>query len=209
MSFCATYHSRFGKLIEVSPALPSLTRRAFEQEKKMFSTFKWGMAYICPRGVGPTAWSGSPKAQTQRLRRFYLLGQTLDGMRVWDIRRSIQALRAVPSLKEKPLWIQAHRDMAVDALYAAAFEEGVTRLDLHDMPLTHNGTVDGDAERVGPAMLNVLRTLDIPQAASLAAERSRVVIYTNDKPAWDWTVTLSKNLGREKQVQLREPVKPE
>ena len=99
--------------------------------------------------------------------------------------------------------------MAVDALYAAAFEEGVTRLDLHDMPLTHNGMVDGEPKEVGPAMLNVLKTLDIPQAAALAADKSRVVIYTKDKDAWDWPVTLAKNLGREKQVQLRDPVKAE
>jgi dienelactone hydrolase len=204
--FCAAYHSRFGKLIETFPGMPK-DEKAFEQEKKMFSTFKWGMAYVCPRGVGPTAWTGSPKAQTQRLRRFYLLGQTLDGMRVWDIRRCIQTLRAVPALKEKPLWIQAHRDMAVDSLYAAAYEEGVTRLDLHDLPATHNGTVE-DPKSAGPALLNVLRILDIPQAVALASERSRVVIYTRNKDAWDWPVTVAKNLGREKQIQLRDVVEP-
>ena len=206
--FCSTYCAPFGKLIEHF-GFTTPDPEGLEQEKKMFKTFKWGMAYVCPRGVGFSAWTGSSKAQTQRLRRFYLLGQSLDGMRVWDIRRSIQALRAVPALNEKPLWIQAHRDMAVDALYAAAFEGGVTRLDLHDMPLTHNGTVEGDPEQVGPAMLNVLRVLDIPQAAALAADKSRVVIYTRDKAAWDWTTTLAKNLGREKQVQLRDPVKGE
>ena len=43
--FCATYHSRFGKLIEVFPGAPK-DDAAFEQEKKMFTNFKWGMAYI-------------------------------------------------------------------------------------------------------------------------------------------------------------------
>jgi hypothetical protein len=43
-------------------------------EQKMFDNSKWAMAYVCPRGVGPTAWIGSEKQQTQRLRRFYLLG---------------------------------------------------------------------------------------------------------------------------------------
>ena len=206
--FCAAYHSRFGKLIEVFPGAAK-DDNAFEQEKKMFTTFKWGMAYICPRGVGPTAWTGSEKAQTQRLRRFYLLGQTLDGMRVWDIRRTLQTIRAVPGFEETPLWIQAHRDMAVDSLYASLFEDNVKRLDLHDMPLTHNGTVDGDAKNVGPAMLNVLKNLDIPQAAAMAAMRGRVVIYSDKKEAWDYPATITKNLGKEKQFQIRETVKPE
>ncbi len=206
--FCAAYHSRFGKLIEVFPGAAK-DDTAFEQEKKMFTTFKWGMAYICPRGIGPTAWTGSEKAQTQRLRRFYLLGQTLDGMRVWDIRRTLQTIRAIPGFEETPLWIQAHRDMAVDSLYASLFEDNVKRLDLHDMPLTHNGTVEGDAKNVGPAMLNVLKNLDIPQATAMAAMRSRVVIYSDKKEAWDYPATITKNLGKEKQFQIREPVKAE
>lgn len=206
--FCATYNSRFAKLIETFPGIPH-DETAFEQEKKMFENFKWGMAYLCPRGVGATAWEGSPKAQTQRLRRFYLLGQTLDGMRVWDIRRSLQTIRAIPGFDETPLWIQAHRDMAVDALYASLFEDNITRLDLHDLPLTHNGTVDGDPKAVGPAFLNVLKHLDIPQAAAMAAMRGRVVIYSDNQAAWDYPATTTKNLGKEKQFQIRMPVKAE
>lgn len=206
--FCRTFHSRFGKLIEVFPGMPK-DEAGFESEKKMLNHFKWGMAYVCPRGVGPTAWTGSPKAQTQRLRRFYLLGQTLDGMRVWDIRRTVQTLRAIPGFGETPLWLQAHRDMAVDSLYASLFEDGIKRLDLHDLPLSHNGTVAGSPEEAGPALLNVLRHLDIPQAAAMAAMRSRVVIYSDKKEAWDYPATVVKNLGKEKQFQLREPVKAE
>lgn len=204
--FCNTYHSRFGKLIEVFPGGPK-DENAFESEKKMLTHFKWGMAYVCPRGVGPTAWTGSPKAQTQRLRRFYLLGQTLDGMRTWDIRRALQSIRAIPGFQETPLWIQAHRDMAVDSLYASLFEDNITRLDLHDLPLTHNGTVDGDAKDVGAPLLNVLKHLDIPQAAAMAAMRSRVVIYSDKEEAWDYPATVVKNLGKEKQLQIRAPVK--
>ncbi len=205
--FCSTYHSRFGKLIEVFPGMPT-DEKGFESEKKMLNHFKWGMAYVCPRGIGPTAWTGSPKAQTQRLRRFYLLGQTLDGMRVWDIRRTLQTIRAIPGFQETPLWIQAHRDMAVDSLYASLFEDNIKRLDLHEMPITHNGTV-ADSKQAGPALLNVLKYLDIPQAAAIAAVRSRVVIYSDKKEAWDYPATVVKNLGKEKQLQIREVMKEE
>lgn len=130
-------------------------------------------------------------------------------MRVWDIRRTVQTIRAIPGFGETPLWIQAHRDMAVDALYASLFEDNIKRLDLHDMPLTHNGTVAGDPNAVGPAMLNVLKYLDIPQATAMAAMRSKVVVYAPDKAAWDYPATVTKNLGKETQFQVRVPVKPE
>ena len=98
----------------------------FADEKKMFDGSKWAMAYVCPRGIGPAAWTGSDKQQTQRLRRFYLLGQTLDSMQVWDIRRAIAALRATPYGKP-PLWLQSQHTMAGNTLYASLFEEGITR----------------------------------------------------------------------------------
>ena len=59
-------------------------------------------AYVCPRGIGPAAWTGDEKKQTQIRRRFMLLGQTLDGMRVWDIRRTIQALGQIDETRGIP-----------------------------------------------------------------------------------------------------------
>lgn len=195
--FCNTYESRFSKLIESFPTTQK-DEKAFESEQKMFKNFKWGMAYLCPRGIGPTEWSGSDKAQTHRLRRFYLLGQTIDSMRVWDIRRAVQGIKQVEGLAQTPLWIQAHRDMAADALYASLFEEGITRLDLHDMPASH---------QQGPAYLNVLKYLDLPQAAALAAEKTRVILYTADAAAWEYPASTVKNLKwPEKQWQIRKPM---
>jgi dienelactone hydrolase len=198
--FCATYHSRFGKYIETVPAVKP-DERAFESEKKMFESFKWGMVYLSPRGVGATEWTGSEKAQTQRLRRFYLLGQTVDSMRTWDIRRGVQAVKQIAGLEKMPLWIQAQREMAANALYASLFEDGITRLDLHDLPTTH---------RQGPAYLNVLKYLDLPQAAAMAAEKTRVILYTADEKAWAYPTSIVKLLGLpEKQWQIRKPVAAE
>jgi hypothetical protein len=196
-SFRRTYQSRFGQHIEgAGKAEPD--EKAFESEQKMFGHLKWGMAYLAPRGVGPTEWTGSEKAQTQRLRRFYLLGQTADSMRAWDIRRAVQALKQVAGLEKKPLWIQAQREMAVNVLYASLFEDGITRLDLHEPPAGH---------ATGPAYLNVLKHLDIPQAAALAAERTRVIIYSADEKAWAFPAGVVKLLGMpDKQWQIRKPV---
>src|SRR5262249_56879890 len=68
--------------------LPEPDRDEFLQAQKMYQSFKWGMAYVAPRGVGPTAWDQTEKKQIQIRRRFQLLGQTLDGMRVWGVRRA-------------------------------------------------------------------------------------------------------------------------
>jgi len=195
--FCRIYASRFVKLMEtVSSVQPD--DKAFESEKKMFESFKWGMAYVCPRGIGSTEWTGSEKEQTHRLRRFYLLGQTVDSMRVWDIRRSVQALKRISGMEKKPLWIQAHRNMAANAVYASLFEEGISRLDLHEMPNSHES---------GPAYLNILKHLDLPQAVAMAAERTRVIVYSANDPVWSYPTGIAELLKLpEKQWQVRKPM---
>ncbi len=170
----------------------------FADEKKMFDGSKWAMAYVCPRGIGPTAWTGSDKQQIHLLRRFYLLGQTLDSMQVWDIRRAIAALRETPFGKV-PLWLQSQQTMAGNTLYASLFEDNITRLDLHRLPTSHE---------TGPTYLNVLKHLDIPQAAAIAAERSRLRIYTADKSAWSFPAQVSEKLGWKKMFELREALAP-
>ncbi len=172
----------------------------FVDEKKMFDTQPWAMAYVAPRGVGPTAWIGSDKQQTQRLRRFYLLGQTLDGMQVWDIRRAIAALRATEFGKPE-LWLQSQNAMAVNTLYASLFEPAVARVDLHNPPASHVA---------GPTYLNVLKFLDVPQAAAMAASMGKLRIYTaGDKAAWGFASDTAAKLGWEKAFELRDPVAAE
>jgi dienelactone hydrolase len=122
-------------------------------------------AQFSPRGTGADAWTGDEKKQTQIRRRFMLLGQTVEGMQVWDVRRAVQAVRAQPLLKDVPVCLEATGQMAGVALYASLFEPGVTELTLHDLPRSH---------AQGPHFLNVLRVLDIPQALAMAAEAKRV-----------------------------------
>jgi len=164
----------------------------FDQEKAMYSAQPWAMAYVAPRGVGPTAWVGNEKAQTQKLRRFYLLGQTWDGMQVWDLRRAIGALRATPYGKPA-LWLQGESTMGVNALYASLFDPDIARVDLHEPPPSH---------QKGPTYLNVLKYLDIPQAAAMAASTSSLRIHTADKAAWKFASETAAKLGRLNSVQL-------
>ncbi len=178
-------------------SLPEAAKDQFAQTRKMFQSFPWVMAYVAPRGIGPTAWGQSERKQTQHRRRFYLLGQSLDGMRVWDVRRAAQAVRSLPQLEGTPLWLQSHRRMAGVALYASLFEPGIARLDLYQLPATH---------KEGPYFLNVRRYLDMPQAVAMAAENSQVVLYDEPQADWSYARQVAERLGwGEKQLQLRRP----
>ena len=195
--FTTTYAAKFPNIVSQSAAAPESDGKSFEQEKKMFQNFKWGMAFVCPRGVGPSAWDTKPaegdakakaaaeKASTQRLRRFYLLGETLHGQQVWDIRCALRALKAVEGLQNTKLWVQASRMQAGNAVYASLFEDGITRLDLHEVPHSHEQ---------GPVYLNVLKYLDMPQAVAMASERTRVIVYDDDREAWAYPQQVSDKL---------------
>jgi cephalosporin-C deacetylase-like acetyl esterase len=169
---------------------------AFAELSGMFKAFPWAMAYVAPRGVGPTAWDQSAKKQIQNRRRFMLLGQTLEGMQVWDVRRAVQAVRELPLVADSPVWLQGHRQAAGLALYASLFESKIARLDLWQLPTTH---------RDGPYFLNVLRYLDLPLAVAMAAERSKLRLYETKSEAWTYPAEVTKRLDWDaKQFQIRE-----
>ena len=196
-SFLATMRPGFEKELS-GETLPAGDKESFESERKMHASFRWAMAYVAPRGIGPTAWNQTEKKQTQHRRRFMLLGQTLDGMRVLDVRRAAESLRSVSGLEETPLWLQSHRTMAGITLYAALDTPKVARLDLHELPKSH---------RDGPILLNVRRYLDMPQAVAMAAEHSRIVIYQDGAKGWKYpTAVIEKLRWGKKQLQIRAPV---
>jgi dienelactone hydrolase len=144
-------------------------------------------AEVCfaPRGIGLSAWSANDRKQIQIRRRFMLLGQTLDGMRVWDIRRAIQALRSIDEFSSLPIEVRAEGQIAVNTLYAAIFEPA-GKLVLRDLPVSH---------RQGPDYLNVLRFLDIPEAIALAADRWRVELLGTSPAPWSYPLAVAANLG--------------
>jgi dienelactone hydrolase len=157
----------------------------------------WAMAFVAPRGIGPSQWSGDARKQTHIRRRFMLLGQTLDGMRVWDIRRAIQAVRGVKGLNDAPLWVQANDRMAVNALYASLFETDIAGLDLTTPPPSHFH---------GPDYLNVMRFLDVPQAVAMAAERSQLRLSQTDPQHWQYPAALMRTLGWDDDKLIIEPL---
>ena len=171
--------------------------KLFEEIRQKIMTNNWIFAFVMPRGIGPTAWDSDAKKQIHIRRRFMLLGQTLDGMRVWDVRRTIQAIRSFRSLRGAPLWVEAKQDMAVDSLYAALFEKGIFGMELRHLP---------DLHHAGPDYLNVLRVLDIPQAVAMAAERSQIRLFETDLKGWDYPIAVSQHLGWNEKQFVIEPL---
>jgi len=163
----------------------------FKQEQRVMEKQKWAFAAITPRGVGPTRWAEpESKIDVQIRRRFALIGQTLDGQRVWDVRRALAAMRVIPELKEVPMWVQAKNEMAGIALYASLFEPDIARLDLWSPSVSH---------QTGPTFLHVRTYLDMPQAMALAFPKPIRLYVENEADAkkWDWPNQVQKAYGQE------------
>jgi hypothetical protein len=147
-----------------TPVMLAKRRQLWQSLAAELRSNKTAIAFFAPRGIGDD-WTGGEKKQTLIRRRFMLLGQTLDGMRVWDIRCAVKALQALHEFKKAPIQVKASGNMGVNTLYAGLFEPGVTLLDLANLPKSH---------RDGPDYLNVLKVLDLPEALKLAGERAQV-----------------------------------
>jgi hypothetical protein len=143
-------------------------------------------ASMSPRTLYPDYVSGKKHVVRHSRRRYSLLGQTLAGMQVWDVRRGIQAVHLVDDFREKKIRVQARGNMAVIALYASLFERNIAELRLYDLPASHAD---------GPDFLNVLKSHEIPQAVAMAAERCPVRITVKDEAAWDYPRQVAKNLN--------------
>lgn len=174
---------------------------SWKQLRGMLTSFPWGMAYTAPRGIGPTVWDEDPRERVHIRRRFMLLGQTRDGMRVWDIRRAAQALRTLDNVADVPLWMQGEGEAAGQVLYAALFTPRIARVDLHELSPTH---------REGPIFLNVLRSLDVPQALAMLAERSKVRVYGGHPEVGSFVSRVAEaNAWDASQFQVRDSAVPE
>ena len=127
-----------------------------------------------------------------------LLGQTLDGMRIWDVRRAIQALAAIDSTPKLPLVIEGERQAAGWVVHASLWEPNIDRVGLFKLPTTH---------RDGPILLNVSRFLDMPEVVAMAAERCDVQIRQPDDTGWEYPQAVAAKLGwGEDRLKIMPPV---
>jgi cephalosporin-C deacetylase-like acetyl esterase len=137
-----------------------------------------------PRGVG---YGIDRRRLTTIKRSAAILGATLESMQVWDVLRAVDYLIATQPLALQSVTLFARQNMAVTAIYAAAFDSRVKRVVLEDPPSTHWH---------GPAMMNVLRTTDLAEIAAIVAPR-QLVFLTPPASEFDQTRAIYKLYGRE------------
>jgi len=121
---------------------------------------------VRPGSFGP--WRGNEAKQIQIARRFQLLGMTIDGMRVWDIRRALQVLREqCPNLKT--LVLRADPGMESLVQLASLYEPPVSQLVLPQIVAE---------TALQPSILNLTRTLPLEILPVLAAQKAHILTQT-------------------------------
>jgi dienelactone hydrolase len=134
-----------------STTAPVADAQGLAKIKGQCETNRAALAFFAPRGIGVSAWSGDAKKQTQIRRRFMLLGQTLDGMRVWDIRRAVQTIHFVREGDMAKIELGAARAMSSHVQLAALYEPSVRTLEVE---------IWREPESGGADYLNLLKLLD-------------------------------------------------
>lgn len=115
---------------------------------------------VYPRGVGELGWDHSFWKDT--LRNAMHVGHTVDSLRLWDVLRAVEALRADEAVDPARITVLGRGISGMLGLYAAILDDGIHQVVLMNPPSTH---------LEGPIFLNVLRYLDLPEAAALLAPR--------------------------------------
>ncbi len=127
-----------------------------------------------PRGIGPTAWTENARDRVQIRRRFQLLGETQDGMRVWDV---IQVIRAIQETGAS-INLQASGAMGglglVASIVAGDLLDSSTISSFHwQNPVPLFGSVD-------PVILNRKKALAWNQALALGLESYPITLEVTE-----------------------------
>lgn len=125
---------------------------------------KGQIIFLPIRGSGIARYTGEDGTLIHIKRRYYLLGQTLEGMQTWDILKGINfANDLMPAIRS----IRAQESTSIMVTYASLYTRENNNLYLESPEMTHDS---------GPAYLNVRKYMDIPQALLMASRSNNVFI---------------------------------
>ena len=145
-----------------------------------------------PRGIGYNEWKANERKHVQIRRRFMLLGQTLDGMQAWDIRRGIQAVNQLyPHMRLK---VEAGGQLATSTLLACLYENSVEIMTLSNLPSTL---------MKGPDYLNALKVADMDHLLALALEKKKITLL-NNTDEWPFATAAAKAMKVENNFIIKE-----
>jgi len=143
---------------------------------------------VFPRGVDEVPWRRT--VQRDVLRNAMHLGRTLDSMRLWDVMRSVNAVKQQVDADPQRITLVGRDTSGVLGLYAAIFDESVAQVVLLEPPPSH---------QQGPIFLNILRYTDLPEAAGLLAPR-RLTFFGRIPEAYQPTQTVYSLLNNSENI---------
>ena len=129
-----------------------------KQQNEIFVTFM-------PRGHGLTSLTDEERYLTQMRRRLMLLGQTLAGMQVWDVRRCLQVIRTLPGCQKISAQLWGVGEMASIVTLASLYESNIGQLHLKQYPTD---------DKSQPDFLNISRIVTPNQILTLAREKATI-----------------------------------
>ncbi len=151
---------------------------------------------LCTRGVGPSAWTRrNPPNTIERI--MPLLGGTIEGMRVWDV---MVVARRLASARGTPWKVAGRGNAGILGAYAALYEPSIAGVTVVDPPPSHRPLEPGMP--YGPALLNVLRVLDIPEALGCLAPRSLALVNAGHV-AFERTTAIYRVAGAADKLVIR------
>jgi cephalosporin-C deacetylase-like acetyl esterase len=139
---------------------------------------------VWPRGIGEVPWPRSFWKDT--LRNAMHTGQTIDSMRLRDVLRAFEQLRAVNGVDPDRIMVLGKGVSGALGLYAAILDSRIHQVMLMEPPSSH---------RNGPIFLNVMRHTDLPEAAALLAPR-RLNFYGHIPAAFEYTKHIYELYGK-------------
>ena len=145
------------------------------------NSFKTDQALVTvsPRGIGDLQGPADPRDHTQWLRKFYLLGETLETGQAWDIFVSLRWIQQWTqgrgdSKDALPIRVFGRNQLGVVTAYSILVESPVQGLsfELTTPPASH---------REGPYLPHVTRTFDIADALACLSHDTEVTLHDPPK----------------------------
>ncbi|MDX2149826.1 MAG: dienelactone hydrolase family protein, partial [Bryobacteraceae bacterium] len=139
---------------------------------------------VYPIGIDEIPWPNLFQRDT--LRNAMHIGETIDSLRLRDVRAALQQLREMPEVDPARIMIAGRGVSGILGLYAAILDPAIWQVALIDPPTSH---------RHGPLFLNILRHTDLPEAAALLAPR-RLIFYGHMPKEYEYTRHVYTLLGQ-------------
>ncbi len=159
-------------------SIPELSSDKLSQLSQLLSAAGGEVWWVAPRGIGPTQWGENSRDLIQIRRRFQLIGETIDGMRVWDVRRFMSEIAPylaarVDGLNGLDVQLEASEDLGGIALMALALHAerigdslGSDRINWGLKWIRPTALLGAE----GPVFLNQRKVFAWPQALAMVLE---------------------------------------